>query len=158
MFYKRRGSIIMSETKVVEFNKAEKPEVVNKSLFYGSLRPGCYNWDRGNRSSGMIDNGVTTISGYKMFSLGSYPFIIETGKEEDVITVNKIDITSQEKANGIAWMERGAGYTEKRVELDGEEYTLWVFGEEVINRIGDLSRFPHVEDGNWVEYIKEHGE
>jgi len=111
----------------------------HKIAVYGSLRTGCYN-RRGFNSMKTLD--VVNIEGYKMHSLGSYPYIIEDkgySVKVELCECNDIDYKY------IRSMELGAGYTEKDIEVNGETYKLYVYNNH-------FESSPLVETGDWVEF------
>lgn len=92
--------------------------ILNKSTerlwVYGSLRKGEYN-------NYMLDNskylGKGIIRGYKLFSLGNYPFIFKTYDEKDIVVVEGYDVDMY-SANTIKYMEICAGYKIENVEIE----------------------------------------
>lgn len=125
--------------------------ILNKSTerlwVYGSLRKGEYN-------NYMLDNskylGKGIIRGYKLFSLGSYPFIFKTYDEKDIVVVEGYDVDMY-SANTIKYMEICAGYKIENVEIEVIEGDLGrvingsVFVlEEMCDNKGEI------EGGDWV--------
>jgi gamma-glutamylcyclotransferase (GGCT)/AIG2-like uncharacterized protein YtfP len=110
-----------------------------KFLAYGSLREGEFNFDRfGSNSLTFVRN--EKVKGYKMYSLGAYPFITYTGKDEDVIVCDVLE-TDKRIFEYINDMEVGAGYTSRL------EDNLPIFVMNVKEK--DLERFKQVNSGDW---------
>ncbi len=115
--------------------------------FYGSLRQGQYN-NRG-KQGGMEYQRTAVIPGFKLFSLGSYPCAIETGNEDDKLTVDLFTVTGQGEY-GIHSMELGAGYTYKEVDIDGTSFGIYVYPTSALTRLHDRN----VPDGDWVKFLQ----
>lgn len=115
-------------------------------LVYGSLRKGEYNYDSFKEEYGDDFQFVKelTLEGYKLYSLGVYPGIKKTNNKEDVLVVNKIQL-SEEAYRDVDWMEIGAGYSRETINVDGDDCTLYIYDGHV--RDTDL-----VENGDWSKY------
>lgn len=118
----------------------------NNYAFYGSLRKGMYNFHALKR--GMEYLKTVTIPGFQLFSLGSYPCAIETGNEDDKMTVDLFIVTGTTEGS-IHSMEIGAGYKYKEVPIDGKMFGIYLY---------DNSRLPHLKDrhvpgGDWVKHL-----
>lgn len=128
------------------------------ALFYGSLRSGQYNFDRFNSSypNGLRKIKTVILTGYKMYSLGSYPACIWTGRAADEVTFDLMEV-SEAAYQAIERMEEGAGYQTNVVEhflTEGNVSTLIKAKVFLFTKTEDLldSRYPIVESGNWVYY------
>ena len=111
-----------------------------KFLAYGSLRKGEFNFDRFGKDT--IKYITTkTIKGYKMYSLGFYPFLIFTGNKEDEVTCDVLE-TYPEIFEEIKNMEYEAGY------IDTTEENLPLFIMEFTN-CNILQRLPEIKSGDW---------
>ena len=129
----------------------EKPTEENNFFFYGSLRKGDYNHS-------IIDDknpkAFATITGFKMYSLGSYPFIVETKNEEDTVFGEIYTNLTQNEIDYIDRMELGAGYRRKlgKVTADnGKEYEIVIYTQDYEGVV------PHtpVDDGDWLKFKKK---
>jgi gamma-glutamylcyclotransferase (GGCT)/AIG2-like uncharacterized protein YtfP len=119
-------------------------------LTYGSLREGQYNAKafKEEFGDGYQYIGTLDITGYKLYSLGSYPAIKETKNIEDTLTVDIFKV-SDEVQSEIDNMEHGAGYdSHKRiVRFNDKTYpcTIYVYGysldEKYLVKSGDWSKF-----------------
>lgn len=116
---------------------------------YGSLRKGDYNFDRFLNYFGkdFEYQETTEITGYKLYSLGAYPFVQKTDNEKNKLIVDIIKV-SEECANNIDMMERGAGYNIDTININGEECTIYTMDRE-----GDVL----VESGDWIKFKKQNG-
>ena len=114
---------------------------------YGSLRKGCYNFDRfcGYYPGEIIYKETTTIdANYALFSLGSYPALVKS-EEKNNITVDILEV-SERAFEALNRMEVGAGYSPVKININGVECTVWIY---------NYKAHPNakVESGNWVEYL-----
>jgi gamma-glutamylcyclotransferase (GGCT)/AIG2-like uncharacterized protein YtfP len=117
--------------------------------FYGSLRIKEYNYKRilGD-SSGTKYEGESKITGYKMYDLGPFPAIVETGDETDVVVVDKFHIPDFVNGQRIHSMEIGAGYEAKEIAIDNKNYTIYVYK--------DVPRYNRgtVPSGDWSAHTR----
>ena len=125
---------------------------MSKAIVYGSLREGMYNAASFQRTYGTGYNkiGEATLEGYKLFSLGTYPFVSESLATSDEL---KVDIyeCSEECFDSIDRMELGAGYETRDINVidnegvshEGRIYVMTGMNEE---------SYTQVEDGDWVNY------
>jgi len=151
----------MSEEKISE--KWAEEVVARKSwsalgkkfAFYGSLRTGQYNYKRlVEAAAGMKFEGERVLTGYKMFSFGSFPFVVPSDNPEDTIVIELFDIPDEMAARYIHNMEVGAGYGVEEVLIDGEVYWLYIYTGM---RDYEKSGYTRVSDGDWVKYLSEKG-
>ena len=111
-----------------------------KFLAYGSLRKGEFNFDRfGTNSIKYIETKI--IKGYKMYSLGFYPFLVFTGNQEHLVTCDILE-TSKPIFQAIVQMEEDAGY------IETTEDGLPLFIMEFTN-CSLLKRLPEIVSGDW---------
>ena len=130
------------------------PFYTKEIYVYGSLRKGEYN-NYLLKDSEYIGKGI--VKGFKMYSLGSYPFVHQTNNKDDIIVVEgyKVDI---ETYNSINKMERLAGYTKVNVIISTD---MEIIGE--IYKIDNPIRYyDKVVSGDWVaeretRYINQTG-
>jgi gamma-glutamylcyclotransferase (GGCT)/AIG2-like uncharacterized protein YtfP len=92
--------------------------------------------------------GTTTLQGYEMRSLISYPFVVpEQGKS---ITIEVFDVTARQASN-MARMEQRAGY---EVEIVNTEFgDALLFYMDPYSRVAEEERSV-VESGDWIEYTR----
>lgn len=109
---------------------------------YGSLRKGEYN----NKYFDLKYVKTTKISGFKLYSLGSYP-AITVGDENDSLTVD-IMRCNKKTLDSIDRMEFGAGYTEKEIVIDEISMKIYIMNK-------DLSHRYLVKHGDWSKFLKE---
>jgi gamma-glutamylcyclotransferase (GGCT)/AIG2-like uncharacterized protein YtfP len=110
-------------------------------LVFGSLRQNSkrgYNW---NRFGGQTFVKNIPLTGYEMYSVGPYPTICEG---EGVIQT-ELHTVEDSAFKKIQLMERGAGYDEKTVIIDGIEASIFVWNKSEIEE----SNLPRVESGDW---------
>lgn len=115
---------------------------------YGSLRLDEYNY---NYFKSRYPNEIKfiktiAISGYKLYSLGSYPGIKETSDNTELV----IDIfeVSENVYSMITDMELCSGYKIKKLDIDNIPTTLYVYTANIAN-------CTLVESGDWSKYLNE---
>lgn len=125
----------------------DKKALGNRFAFYGTLRKGQGNhrWSVAN-DSGAVFDGVHVIPGYRMHSLGGYPFV--TQSEEDSIVVELYQLSDPRIIESIHRMEIGAGYSVEEITVNGQHYQLYVQPPRGHS-------YPVVPDGDWVKYVEE---
>ena len=104
-------------------------------LTYGTLKSGHYNHDR---FSCKTIKKVEKLEGYRMYSLGSYPMIVKTNDNDDVIY--DLEIVESPLEDRIIEMEEGAGYVKEIVTIDDEELILFIANERNANRLLHLNK------------------
>lgn len=121
---------------------------MNKVLFYGSLRKGEYNYNYFLRIFGE-DNfkyiKTKTIKGFKLYSLGAYPMVIQTNDINDKLVVDEFEV-SDEAYSSINSMELGAGYDISKFE----GATIYTYPLNEMKYYTDSI----VKSGDWSEYLK----
>lgn len=119
--------------------------MTKKHLFYGSLRSGQYNFNRfGPGTQKYIK--TLRIPGFKMVNLGYYPCVTESDNLQDEITVELHEV-SEGAAEKIYFMEKGAGYLPKYIEIDGEKCVIYFCTPEFIKQSGKENNI--IESGDW---------
>jgi gamma-glutamylcyclotransferase (GGCT)/AIG2-like uncharacterized protein YtfP len=115
---------------------------------YGSLRMGEYN-HRLLTNARLI--GKRTIGGFKMYSLGSYPFVTETGNEDDKIVGEVYEIDEDEYLR-IRNMELGARYYEviRNITFHNDLTLPCIIYARKVGCKEQLLR--PVSGGDWVDY------
>jgi len=100
----------------------------NNVLLYGSLRKGNYNYERfmDYFPKGLEFKSTTTIKGFDLYDLGSYPGIKKSDDPEKVLVVD-IMTCSDDCFNSINRMELGAGYSAETVMIDETPYTIYLY-------------------------------
>lgn len=115
--------------------------MTKKHLFYGSLRSGQYNFNRFGPGTQKYIKTVK-IPGFKMYNLGYYPCVTESDNLQDEITAELHEV-NEEAAKKIYFMEKGAGYLSKHIEIDGEKAVIYYYTSEHLNRNNII------ESGDW---------
>lgn len=116
--------------------------------FYGSLRKGMYNNRYFEKNLTLIKQGVT-ITGFKLFSLGSYPCAIKTNIDTDKLVVDLFEVDKQANYS-IDRMEKGAGYTLEVIEIDGEIFGIYTYEQSALARLSERQ----VPSGDWVNFLQ----
>lgn len=114
---------------------------MDKIFVYGSLRAGMYN--QRHFADGMKHIDTKTIKGFDLYSLGAYPYVVET-EEGGELTIDVMEVTPEAKAR-IDRMEKGAGYYLKDIEVDGIKGTIYLMEQPIPNT-------QKVESGDWVKF------
>lgn len=125
-------------------------------FFYGSLRPGCYNFDRfalnEEEIATVIDKEVS-ISGYDLFSLGMYPAVKKSKDEDKKLIGSLVYIENPIVAKQIHYMEINAGYIEKKVLVYSESKQEYVEASLYLYE-GNVKEENIVENGDWLTKVK----
>ena len=87
------------------------------------------------------------LGGFKMFSLGPYPYIIRTGNSDDKIVGDLFKVTNIETEQTIHKMELDAGYIFSEVEIAGIKFGIYLL--EAANADN-----PEVRNGDWSAFRK----
>lgn len=115
-------------------------QMKHRVFVYGSLRKGMYN----SKYFDMEHLDTKTIEGYRMYSLGAYPYIVATGDKRDKIVVDIMEV-EDDTLESINLMELGAGYQIKKEYIDGKDGFIYV-------KSTAREHTPLVESGDWVTY------
>ena|SRR6187200_1802994 len=113
--------------------------------FYGTLRQGMENHLAFAKALTFLR--TVTVKGYRMYSLGEYPYVIYTSDSDDQIVVDLFQITSIEAEELIYEMEIDADYIRSSVVIDGNKFGIYLFAGK---RDGD----EHVSGGDWVMHAR----
>lgn len=135
--------------------------MTTKHLFYGTLRRGNIDLDdqildghKNNKTYNYERFGAGTqkyiktlrIPGFKMYNLGYYPCVIESDNLEDEITVELHEV-NEDAAQKIYFMEKGAGYLSKRIEIDGEKSVIYFCTPGFVKQQNKQNNL--IESGDW---------
>lgn len=104
----------------------------NKLLVFGSLRKNSKRGFNFNRFGGQEYVKDVVLNGFDMYDLGPYPAICE-GKGQIKCEMHNVSDTAFAM---IRMMERGAGYSEKVIEIDGEKATIFTMTPESMEMYG----------------------
>ncbi|HTF18104.1 MAG TPA: gamma-glutamylcyclotransferase family protein [Chryseolinea sp.] len=113
--------------------------------FYGTLRQGMENHLAFAKALAYLK--TETLTGYRMYSLGEYPYIVYTGHANDLIVVDLFHIANSEAEEMIHEMEIDAGYILSSVVIDGSKFGIYLF---VANQVGDEL----LPGGDWVAHAR----
>ena len=119
--------------------------------FYGTLRHGEGNWKWALKDKAKYIKTVV-VYGYEMFSLGGYPIVIPSEDKTAPITIELFENTDQQSVNSIDRMERGAGYDHVMLDIDGEEYLMYVGNPRYYTKDKMVNYF-QIHGGDWIKYI-----
>jgi gamma-glutamylcyclotransferase (GGCT)/AIG2-like uncharacterized protein YtfP len=118
---------------------------------YGTLRPTGGNFEG---FANLHDTGRThVLEGYSMYDYGgSFPYAVD-GMGGNTIIVTEVETDDPNVADGIDWMEAGAGYTKKEITVDGRKGIIYVATDpDTIQSELDL-----IPNGDWLKHKEEHG-
>lgn len=112
---------------------------------YGSLRKGEYNYNSFMRMypKQLEYIKTETISGFKLFNLGSYPGI-NKGSESDKLVIDLFRV-GERAFQSIDMMEKGAGYSVLTLETSEGDATLYLYNH---NCEGNREQIMH---GDWTK-------
>lgn len=116
---------------------------------YGSLRREEFN-NYILKGSEYLGRGI--VRGYKMYSLGSYPFVVSTGNPNDKIFVEGFEV-DRNLANSVANLEYSAGYHIDNVDIEielGSVIEGKIFAMEIIHR-----NCGEIKSGDWTKSKSE---
>lgn len=125
-------------------NKLERVAV------YGSLRQGHGNW-RWLLNREPVE--TSTLSQFKMYSLGGFPGVLHSDSEEDQIVVEVYEADEKDMES----LDRLEGYREHdpdtsmyvRERVEGVDAWIYVWNGR------ELPEEKHVASGDWTQYVEE---
>ena len=124
-------------------DKAEESHKT-KVFIYGSIKCGFYNHSRFGFNQNTNFLGEAVLKRAKMYNLGSYPCIVLTENENDLVYGELYEYLDSETERQIRLMEEGAGYKEVKVIINGIEAKTFVF-----NKPSENSAL--IESGKWTK-------
>ena len=120
----------------------------SKYAFYGTLRRGMENYETFRNSMEYLR--TVDIPGFRMYSKGSYPYVVRSQDEQDRITAEIFQIGNPMAAKEIDELELGAGYFLDYMSIGNEKFGIYVFQQ---NFTDDF----RIASGDWVQHVKERG-
>lgn len=111
-----------------------------KIITYGTLKKGFYNYNRFMGNAKFLGN--VHITGYKMYSNGTYPAIVKSDVPSDLISGELYEI-EDDNFNIIRDVELRAGYYMDTYKMRGEDIPLFVMDKSQV----DNEKWQLVEDG-----------
>lgn len=134
--------------------------MVERFAVYGTLRPKASAEPRHLLETGLLVNeGVMTLNGWQMFSLGGYPGIKESEDRDDLIVVNVLrrgeECSDEQWQSIISGFDRYEGYRET-----DEQGSLYLRGRvSTCNGYAYIYTYNHslegrerIENGDWLSY------
>jgi gamma-glutamylcyclotransferase (GGCT)/AIG2-like uncharacterized protein YtfP len=109
--------------------------------FYGSLRLGMENHLAFADTVSYLR--TVNLTGYRMYSLGEYPYVVQTHDPDDVIIADLFYIDSPATEQMIYEMEIDAGYIRCPILIEGNKFGIYVFPSSMP---GD----EYLPGGDWV--------
>lgn len=110
-------------------------------LCFGTLKKNCKNGYNYQRFGGQEFVKDFILKGYKMVNLGYYPAIYKDNTDSTIqCEFHEVDKDSMDY---IRRMERGAGYDEEIINVDGQDASLFVMNKSKIDK------YEHIDTGNW---------
>lgn len=113
--------------------------------FYGTLRPGMELHRM--YQPGMIHLGQALLEGYRLFSLGAYPYAVPSSAGHIVVDLYRL---KPDCARDIHAMETEAGYYYDEIFIDGLAFGIYLFDRP---GRGD----PEIRSGDWARHVAEIG-
>lgn len=113
--------------------------------FYGTLRQGMEYYSIYRKGMSYLQSVL--LKGYRLFSLGDYPYAVPSPTGSIVADLYQVD---EEIATTIHSMEIEAGYYYDEIIIDSRAFGIYLF-DKVDS--GDSE----VQSGDWVRYIGEIG-
>lgn len=100
-------------------------------------------------SDGMSYIDTVTLPGYRLISLGEYPYAVPTGDPLNKIKVELFRLNEQQ-AKAIYDMELDAGYYYEDIQIGQKKYGIFLFSQVNPND-------EEISSGDWEEYVRERG-
>ena len=113
--------------------------------FYGSLMMGMENYMLYEKQLKFI--GKVHLSGFKMFSLKQYPYVIRSNDANDRIVAELYKVIDMKTEQSIHELEMEEGYIFSEVEIADNKFGIYLFESHV----GDSAE---VASGDWRSYRK----
>lgn len=113
--------------------------------FYGTLRQGMEYYSI--YGGGMTSLRSVLLKGYRMFSLGDYPYAVPSPDGSIIADLYQVD---DEIAKAIHDMEIEAGYYYDEIIIDARTFGIYLLAEP---GSGDKE----IPSGDWVSYTREIG-
>jgi gamma-glutamylcyclotransferase (GGCT)/AIG2-like uncharacterized protein YtfP len=114
-------------------------------VFYGTLRMGMENHTFYTDGMNYID--TVTLFGYRLISLGEYPYAVATGDPSNKIKVELFRLDEQQ-AKAIYEMELEAGYYYEEIQIGQKKYGIFLFPQVNPND-------EEIDSGDWAAYVRE---
>jgi gamma-glutamylcyclotransferase (GGCT)/AIG2-like uncharacterized protein YtfP len=116
-------------------------------VFYGTLRLSMENHTFYADGMNYID--TVTLPGYRLISLGDYPYAVATGDLSNKIKAELFRLNEQQ-AKAIYEMELEAGYYYEDIQIGQKKYGIFLFSQ--VNPDDE-----EISSGDWEEYVRERG-
>lgn len=113
--------------------------------FYGTLRPGMDLHSEFRQ--GMTYIGQALLKGYRLYSLGDYPYAVPSSSGHIVTDLYQV---GRDCARAIHEMEMDAGYYYDEIIIDGLAFGIYLFDQP-----GPSD--PEIRSGDWARYVAEIG-
>lgn len=111
--------------------------------FYGSLRKGMRNYLIYEKH--LKFHSTQVVSGFLLFEMDDYPYAIQTGNPDHLLTVEIFTITDPETEKAIHKLELEVGYVCRELKVGGQSVGIYLFEKAGNERL--------VESGDWVEFF-----
>jgi gamma-glutamylcyclotransferase (GGCT)/AIG2-like uncharacterized protein YtfP len=114
--------------------------------FYGTLRHGMENHSFYGGAMTFLESVL--LSGYKLYSLGDYPYAVRS--DTGSIVADLFQVNDMRIGKSIHQMELDAGYHYDEIIIASRSYGIYLF---VNPAPGD----EEIRSGDWVRYVNEIG-
>jgi gamma-glutamylcyclotransferase (GGCT)/AIG2-like uncharacterized protein YtfP len=111
--------------------------------FYGSLMMGMENNIPYEKHLKFLEK--VRLSGFKMFSLGQYPYVVRTNDSNDQIVAELYKVIDRKTEHSIHEMELDEGYIFSEVEIAENKFGIYLFDTPVVESA-------EIIDGDWRSY------
>lgn len=115
--------------------------------FYGTLRIGMENYVLFERGMKFLEKVV--LNGFRLISLGEYPYAIKSPNPDHVITAELFQLEDS-TARLIHEMELEAGYYYDELRIGRNKYGIYLFSEA--NPFDE-----EITSGDWVSFVARRG-
>src|SRR5690606_33860206 len=114
--------------------------------FYGTLRQGVENHLVYQHGMKLLQ--TVTLAGYKLYSLGEYPYAVFSGHSHHTIITEVYHVHDSQVALAIHNMEIEAGYYYQEIEVGLQHVGIYLF--DVAGLHDD-----EIPSGDWVRHVSQ---
>jgi len=111
---------------------------------YGTLRRHQRNYYEFDLDKKLTYIYTAVLRGYKMYDLGGYPCIVETGNNNDKVVGDLFKVKDQSAVEAVRKLELNAGYIEKEIEMNDYKVITFIYEKVPENPV-------LIPSGSWKE-------
>ena len=111
---------------------------------YGTLRRHQRNYYEFDLDKKLTYIYTAVLRGYKMYDLGGYPCIVESGNNNDKVVGDLFKVKDQSAVEAVRKLELNAGYIEKEIEMNDYKAITFIYEKVPENPV-------LIPSGSWKE-------